>query len=45
MVLQTTIYMKDALSLYETFGFVRCPQFRDIPDEIKHTEVFMQRAL
>lgn len=45
MLLQTTIYMKEALSLYETFGFVRCPPFRDIPDEIKHTEVFMQRAL
>jgi GNAT superfamily N-acetyltransferase len=45
IVLQTTVYMRNAISVYEAFGFVRCPQFREIPDTIKHTEVFMARPL
>ncbi|TCL69826.1 GNAT family N-acetyltransferase [Rhizobium sp. BK251] len=45
IVLQTTIYMSHAISLYEAFDFRRCEQFRPIPDEIRHTEVFMSRLL
>jgi hypothetical protein len=37
--------MKSAVSLYEAFGFTPCPPFRDIPEAIKHTEVFMKRPI
>jgi len=43
LLVHTTVYMKSALSLYEAFSFKRCPPFRDIPDAIRHTEVFMKR--
>lgn len=45
MVLHTTIYMKNAVAVYESFGFQRCPPFREIPASIEHTEVFMTRSL
>ena len=45
LVLHTAIYMKNAVAIYRSFGFEPCPQFRQIPDSIKHTEVFMSRAL
>jgi len=45
VLLHTTVYMKSAVSLYEAFGFVSCPPFRDVPDVIRHTEVFMRRAI
>ena len=45
VLLHTTIYMKSAVALYEAFGFTRCPPFRDIPEAIKHTEVFMKRPI
>jgi ribosomal protein S18 acetylase RimI-like enzyme len=43
IVLHTTVYMVNAISLYTAFGFQRCEAFRDIPDSIRHTEVFMRR--
>ncbi len=45
LLLHTTVYMKSAVSLYEAFGFTPCPPFRDIPDVIRHTEVFMKRPI
>lgn len=45
LLLQTTVYMQSAVSLYEAAGFARCPPFRDIPDAIRHTEVFMSRPV
>lgn len=45
IVLHTTIYMKNAVSVYESLGFQRCPPFRPIPAAIEHTEIFMTRAL
>lgn len=44
-VLQTTVYMKSAIAVYEALGFVPCAPFREIPDSIRHTEVFMSRSL
>lgn len=44
-LLHTTIYMKNAISVYEASGFRRCPPYREIPDSIRHTEVFMSRPL
>ena len=45
IVLHTTVYMTNALSLYSAFGFTRCAPFRDLPAEISHTEVFMSREI
>jgi GNAT superfamily N-acetyltransferase len=45
IVLQTTVYMKNAITVYESFDFTRCPPFRPIPDSIQHTEVFMSRPI
>lgn len=45
IVLQTTVYMKNAIALYESFDFARCAPFRPIPDSIRHTEVFMSRLI
>jgi Acetyltransferases len=45
LLVHTTVYMKSAVSLYEAFGFAHCPPFRDIPDAIRHTEVFMRRPI
>jgi GNAT superfamily N-acetyltransferase len=45
IVLHTTRYMKSAVALYESFGFRRCPPFRQVPAAIEHTEVFMTRPL
>ena len=45
IVLHTTVYMKNAVAIYEAAGFERCAPFRDVPAAIAHTEVFMMRAL
>ncbi|MGO7670854.1 GNAT family N-acetyltransferase [Rhizobium ruizarguesonis] len=45
LVLRTTVYMKNAIAVYESFGFTRCPPFRPIPQSIRHTEVFMSRPI
>ena len=45
IVLHTTTYMKHAVAVYESFGFERCPPFRQMPEGIEETEVFMERSL
>ncbi len=45
MLVNTAAYLKNAVSLYEAFGFAHCPPFHAVPAEISHTEVFMSRPL
>jgi GNAT superfamily N-acetyltransferase len=45
VLIHTTIYMKSAIALYTAFGFETCPRFRDTPERVMHTDVFMSRAL
>ncbi|APO66853.1 GCN5-related N-acetyltransferase protein [Rhizobium gallicum] len=45
IVAHTTVYMKNAISVYEAFDFTRCPPFRQMPNSIAHTEVFMSRPI
>jgi GNAT superfamily N-acetyltransferase len=45
VLIHTTPYMKDAISLYESHGFANCPRFRSTPDRVGHTDVFMSRAI
>ena len=45
IVLHTTTYMTNAVAVYQSFGFERCPPFRSVPATIEHTEVFMVRPL
>lgn len=45
IVAHTTVYMNNAISVYEAFDFTRCLPFRQIPDSIAHTEVFMSRPV
>jgi ribosomal protein S18 acetylase RimI-like enzyme len=44
-VLHTTSYMKDAIAVYESFGFTHCARFRPTPDRVSHTDVFMCRSI
>lgn len=43
--LHTTFYMKAAIAVYEAFGFTPCPRFRETPEAVRHTDVFMSRRL
>jgi GNAT superfamily N-acetyltransferase len=45
ILLHTTPYMKDAISVYESFGFTPCPRFRPTPDWVSHTDLFMSRTI
>jgi GNAT superfamily N-acetyltransferase len=45
VVIHTTPYMKDAISVYEVCGFANCPRFRSTPDGVAHTDVFMSRTI
>jgi GNAT superfamily N-acetyltransferase len=45
ILLHTTFYMKDAISIYESFGFSNCPPFRPTPESVSHTDVFMSRTI
>jgi GNAT superfamily N-acetyltransferase len=45
IVAHTTVYMENAISVYEAFDFTRCTPFRQTPDSIAHTEVFMSRPI
>jgi ribosomal protein S18 acetylase RimI-like enzyme len=45
VILHTAVYMKDAISVYESFGFAICPRFRETPEIIKQTDCFMSRAI
>jgi len=45
VVLHTAHYMESAITLYESFDFVRCDRFRASPDIVAHTDVFMSRPI
>jgi ribosomal protein S18 acetylase RimI-like enzyme len=45
IVIHTAVHMKNAISVYESFQFTRCPRFRPTPDSVSHTDVFMSRAI
>jgi ribosomal protein S18 acetylase RimI-like enzyme len=45
ILIHTAAYMKNAVSLYRSFGFAECPPFRDVPASVIHSEIFMSRAL
>ncbi|QDC03392.1 GNAT family N-acetyltransferase [Mesorhizobium sp. 8] len=45
VLLHTTFYMTNAIAMYEAFGFTPCPRFRQTPEFIRHTDVFMARTL
>jgi GNAT superfamily N-acetyltransferase len=45
VVLHTTVYMKNAISVYEAFDFTPCPRFRPTPGNVMHTDLFMSRKI
>jgi GNAT superfamily N-acetyltransferase len=44
-LVHTTIYMTQAVALYEAFAFRRCEPFRTVPEEVRHTEIFLSRSI
>lgn len=45
VVVHTAPYMESAIAIYESFGFKPCPRFRDMPEHVRHMDVFMSRSL
>ncbi|TPI11725.1 GNAT family N-acetyltransferase [Mesorhizobium sp. B4-1-1] len=45
VLIHTTPYMTHAVAIYEEFGFRPCSRFRDTPEHIRHTDVFMDRPI
>ncbi len=45
VLIHTTFYMTSAVAVYESFGFRLCPPFRETPEHIRHTDVFMSRSV
>jgi len=45
VLIHTTFYMKGAIAVYESFGFRPCPPFRETPEHVRHTDVFMSRSI
>jgi len=45
VLIHTTFYMKSAIALYTAFGFEPCARFRETPERVMHTDVFMSRVL
>ena len=45
VLVHTAIYMTNAIALYESSGFTRCPRFRPTPGMVKHTDVFLSQTL
>lgn len=43
--IHTTSYMTSAIDIYQSFGFTACPRFRETPEHVRHTDVFMSRTL
>lgn len=43
LLAHTTIYMSDAVALYRAFGLDLCTPFRDVPESVRHTELFLSR--
>lgn len=44
-VLDTAVFMTDAIALYERLGFSRRGPFHHVPDDLLAASVFMERAL
>jgi GNAT superfamily N-acetyltransferase len=45
VLIHTTCYMERAIAVYTAFGFEPCSRFRDTPERVQHTDVFMSRLL
>lgn len=45
VLIHTTPYMTNAVALYESFGFRPCARFRDTPERVAHTDLFMDRRI
>lgn len=45
VLIHTTFYMKGAVAVYEASGFSRCAPFRETPAHVRHTDVFLARAI
>lgn len=45
VILHTTPYMSSAVAIYTSFGFVPCPRFRETPEHVRHTDLFMARSI
>ncbi|SFP17792.1 Acetyltransferase (GNAT) family protein [Mesorhizobium sp. NFR06] len=45
VLIHTTFYMKSAVAVYEAFGFSPCAPFRATPAHVRHTDVFLSRAI
>lgn len=45
VLIHTTPYMTSAVALYESFGFRPCARFRDTPEHVAHTDLFMDRSI
>jgi GNAT superfamily N-acetyltransferase len=45
VLIHTTFYMTSAVAVYESFGFRSCPPFRETPEHVRHTDVFMSLAI
>jgi GNAT superfamily N-acetyltransferase len=45
VLIHTTFYMESAIALYTAFGFKPCSRFRDTPEQVRHTDVFMSHSL
>jgi hypothetical protein len=45
VLIHTTFYMTNAIAVYEVLGFRPCPPFRETPEHVRHTDVFMSRAI
>lgn len=44
-VLDTAVFMTDAIALYQRMGFRRRGPYHDVPDDLLPASVFMERAL
>jgi len=45
VLIHTTFYMTNAIAVYESFGFRSCPPFRETPEHVRHTDIFMSRSI
>lgn len=45
VLIHTSFYMKSAVAVYEAFGFNPCAPFRETPAHVRHTDVFLSRAI
>jgi GNAT superfamily N-acetyltransferase len=45
VLIHTAFYMEGAIATYTAFGFRPCSRFRDTPEQVRHTDVFMSHSL